>query len=211
MVCTVQTQGSSILKAWQHQSGAREELSARCCIFPRLCRLCPVWCWGACHGLRSSASGHIYMGQEAGRRKPGFLNFSGQFSSTGCGCPIPGGTRGQAAWGPGQPGLVGDNSSLDWNWVIFYDLSYSNFSMTLFDVLCPAGKTCRETSRWQWAGRSSTWIPRRYWGLAPGSAGCAAHCGLGAEPSRARNREWNGGWKHDPKQCLLLCSRASSS
>lgn len=134
MVCTVQTQGSSILRAWQHQSGAGGELSARCCIFPSLCRLCPVWCWGACHGLRSSASGHIYTGQEAGRRKPGLLNFSGQFSSTGCGCPIPAGTRGQVAWGPGQAGLVGDNSSLDWNWVICHDLSYSNLSMTLFDA-----------------------------------------------------------------------------
>lgn len=29
---------------------------------------------------------------------------------------------------------MGDNSSLDWNWVICHDLSYSNLSMTLFDA-----------------------------------------------------------------------------
>jgi len=31
-----------------------------------------------------------------------------QVAQRSCGCPIPGGVQGQAGWGPGQPGLVGD-------------------------------------------------------------------------------------------------------
>ena len=29
-----------------------------------------------------------------------------QVAQGGCGCPIPGGTQGQAGWGPGQPELL---------------------------------------------------------------------------------------------------------
>ena len=179
------------------------------------CRLCPLWCWGACCGLMSSAPGHTHMGRVDGRRKAGLLNFSGQFCSTGCGCPVPGVPKARLHGALGSLVWWGGNSSPDWTCVISHVLSNSNLSVTLFlmlrAVLCPAGKTCRGTNRWQWAGRSSTWIPRRYWGLAAGSAGCAAHHGPGAELSRARSREWNGGWKHDPKRHLLLHSRAFSS
>jgi len=31
-----------------------------------------------------------------------------QAAQRGCGCPIPGGAKGQAGWGPEQPGLVLD-------------------------------------------------------------------------------------------------------
>ena len=34
MACMVQTHGSSVLRAWQHQRGAGGELSARCCVCP---------------------------------------------------------------------------------------------------------------------------------------------------------------------------------
>jgi len=32
----------------------------------------------------------------------------GQAAQRACGCSVPGGVKGQAGWGPGQPGLVLD-------------------------------------------------------------------------------------------------------
>ena len=71
-------------------------------------------------------------------------------------------------------------------------------SWVLRAALCLAGKTCRGTSRWLWAGRSSTWIPRRY-------------CRVGQLGSGAAGSQWGhveGAFASPSGAVLGLCHLA---
>jgi len=62
-----------------------------------------------------------------------------QVAQGGCGCPIPGGTQGQAGCGSGQPGLlVGDpaHSRVGWNWMSIVVLfNPGHFIISCFDII----------------------------------------------------------------------------
>ena len=53
-------------------------------------------------------------------------------------CPIPGGTQGQAGWGPGQPELVAGSPAQGWCWVGFELPSKPNRSVSLCLPSSPA-------------------------------------------------------------------------